>query len=149
MVVDAEQNVSLSVAWRVLVACLIGALAVSLTACGSTKVYEARKTIVYQGEMYNVTDTKKFTAVVQGQLPSGQAVDLAQAERKQVERLVDENGPIPVRLFFTLDDVELLYREVQVARWNDLRGVRDKFDRAAKEIAELMRKENASQINLD
>jgi hypothetical protein len=111
-------------------------------------VYEARKTVVYNGQMYNVTDTKQFTTTVAGRLPDGQTVDLKNSDKKQVEDLLKKQGGMAVKMAFHFDDKELVYTDSTVKTWSEYDRKRDSFDRAAKQIKDLMQKDSATQVTL-
>lgn len=129
--------------------CLVGVIcAVAATGCGSTKVYEARKTVVYNGHMYNVTDTKQFSTTMDGRLPDGQTVNLANADRKQVQNLLKKQGGIAVKMAFHFDDQEVVYTDSPVTSWSEYDRKRGDFEKAARQIKDLMQKSSTSQVTL-
>jgi hypothetical protein len=129
--------------------CLVGVIcAVAATGCGSTKVYEARKTVVYNGHMYNVTDTKRFSTTVDGRLPDGQTVNLVNSDKKQVQDLLKKQGGIAVKMTFHFDDQELVYNDSTVTSWSEYDRKRNNFNRAAKQIKDLMQKSSTTQVTL-
>lgn len=129
--------------------CLIGVICtVAAGGCGSTGVYEAHKTVVYGGKMYNVSDTKQFTATEEGRLPDGQTVDLKNLDNKKIQKLLKEQGGIAVRMAFHFDDTELLYNESTVTSWSEFDRKQRDFERAAKQIKDLMDKRGATQVIL-
>ena len=129
--------------------CIVGVIfAVAAAGCGSTKVYEARKTVVYNGHMYNVTDTKQFTLSVDGRLPDGQTVDLKNADKKQVQDLLKKQGGMAVKMAFHFDDQEVVYTDSTVKSWSEYDRKRDNFDKAAKQITDLMHKSSTTQVTL-
>jgi len=134
---------------RIVFTGLISAIVLAIVGCGSTtKVYEARKTIVYNEHMYNVTDTRQFSANAEGRLPDGQVVNLAGIEKKSFQKLLDANKSVDVRMFFHLDELELPYRNAVVKSWRDLQSMQDEFARAGREITKLMKEEKSTQIRL-
>ena len=129
--------------------CIVGVIcAVVAAGCGSTNVYEARKTVVYNGHMYNVTDTKQFTLSVDGRLPDGQTVDLKNADKKQVQDLLKKQGGMAVKMAFHFDDQEVVYTDSTVKSWSEYDRKRDNFDKAAKQITDLMHKSSTTQVTL-
>jgi hypothetical protein len=129
--------------------CLVGVVcAVAAAGCGSTKVYEARKTVVYNGHMYNVTDTRQFALSVDGRLPDGQTVDLKNADKKQVQDLLKKQGAMAVKMAFHFDDQEVVYTDSTVKSWSEYDRKRDNFDKAAKQITDLMHKSSTTQVTL-
>jgi hypothetical protein len=130
--------------------CLVGVICtVAAAGCGSTtKVYEARKTVVYNGQMYNVTDTKQFTTTIDGSLSEGQTVDLKTADKKQVQDLLKKQDGIGVKMAFHFDDKELVYTDTTVKSWSEYDRKRSSFEKAAKQVKDLMQKDNATQVTL-
>ena len=128
---------------------LLGVICVVATGCGSTtKVYDARKTIVYGDQMYNVTDTKQFSATVEGSLPDGKTVDLKNADKKKIQELLKQYEKIPVRMAFHFDDKVLVYREVTVTSWREFDSPQSDFQRAGKKITQMMEDERSTQLKL-
>jgi len=56
-----------------------------LVGCGSTKIYNNDKIIVYRGSTYNVSSVKQISAKNTGKLADGTTVNLLNTNRKQVE----------------------------------------------------------------
>lgn len=119
-----------------------------LAACGGTQVYDTTRTVVYNDAMYNVTDTKTFSSVVEGTLADGSKVDLSGADRKRVEALLKENGPMNVRMSFEFDEQEMLYRSGKVERWSDFNKMSGDMDDARKDINRLMKEKKTAQIKI-
>ena len=127
---------------------LFGVICAVATGCGSTKVYDTRKTIVYGDQMYNVTDTKQFSATEEGSLPDGTTVDLKNADKKKLQELLKQYKNIPVRMAFHFDDKVLLYRQVTATSWSDFDRAQSDFQRAGKKIREMMEDERSTQLKL-
>lgn len=121
----------------------------SLTGCGSAKVYENRKTVVYRGEMYSVANVETFSREVTGKLSNGESVNLDVNDKKRFTSLVKEHGEIEVRMAFMFDDREMLYLASRTDRWRDFQNMARRFDKAGKEIADLMADSKATQVKLD
>ena len=56
-----------------------------VTACGSTKVYNNDKTVVYRDAVYNISKVKQINSKISGKLADDTSVNLAGVERKQIE----------------------------------------------------------------
>ena len=122
--------------------------ALLLTACGSTKVYNNDKTVVYNGSVYNVSNAKQISSVITGKLADDNIVNLRGADRKKIEGLLKENGSIYVRMSFMLDEQEMLYRAKSVEKWSDYNRMQKDFQNANKQITSLMANKKKMQLKL-
>ena len=118
-----------------------------LTACGSTKVYNSDKTVVYRDAVYNVSKVKQITSKTTGKLADDSSVNLAGADRKQIEAYL-EQGPMYVRMAFGLDDQEMLYRASSVTKWSEYSKMLKSFESARKQITSLMGDKKKMQLKL-
>ena len=129
-------------------ALLVAAVCVVAAGCGSTKVYEARKTVVYNGQMFNITDTKQFTTTIDGRLPDGGNVNLKTSDKKQIQDMLKKQGGIGVRMAFHFDDKELVYTDSTVKSWGEYDRKLNSFEKAARQVKDLMQKDSATQVTL-
>lgn len=74
--------------------------AIVVAACGSTKVYDSTKTIVYNGSVYQVTDVKQISNEIEGVKADKSTVNMKNMSKDQVTNLIDANKPLFVRMFF-------------------------------------------------
>ena len=118
-----------------------------LTACGGTKVYNNDKTVVYNGAVYNMSKVSQIDSKISGKLSDDSTVNLANADRKQVEAYL-ENGPVYVRMAFGLDDKEMLYRASSVSKWSEYNKMLKSFESAGKQITKLMGDKKKMQLKL-
>ena len=118
-----------------------------LTACGSTKVYNNDKTVVYRDAVYNISKVKQITSKTTGKLADESSVNLAGADRKKIEAYL-EQGPMYVRMAFGLDDQEMLYRASSVAKWSEYNSMLKSFESAKKQITSLMGNKKKMQLKL-
>ena len=118
------------------------------TACGSTKVYNNDKTVVYNGSVYNVSNARQISSTITGKLSDDSIVNLRGADKKRVEGLIRENGSVYVRMAFGLDDQEMLYRAKSVDRWSDYNRMQKDFEKAGKQITSLMGNKKKMQLKL-
>jgi hypothetical protein len=118
-----------------------------LTACGSTKVYNNDKTVVYNGAVYNVSKVKQMHSKISGKLADESSVDLRGADRKQIEAYL-EQGPMYVRMAFGLDDQEMLYRASSISKWSEYSKMLKSFESAGKQITSLMGDKKKMQLKL-
>lgn len=119
-----------------------------LSACGSTKVYTNDKTVVYKGDIYNVSAVKQIDSSVTAKLADGSTVDLTQADKKKVQSVLKANGPAYVTMKFNLDSGELVYRAKSVNKYSDYSKMRSDFDSANKQIIQLMGDKKKRQLKL-
>jgi hypothetical protein len=119
-----------------------------LTACGSTKVYNNDKTIVYRDSVYNVSKVKQISSKTTGKLSDDSIVNLKGANKKKVQGLIKENGSIYVRMSFDLDEQEMLYRAKSVENWGDFNRMQNDFDKARKQITSLLGDKKKMQLKL-
>jgi hypothetical protein len=125
---------------------IIAVLAVS--ACGSTKVYNNDKTVVYNGAIYNLSKVTQIEAMTTAKLSDTETVSLKGANRKQVETYLEQFGTIYVRMAFQLDDREMLYRASSVSKWNEYSKMQKSFQNAEKQITSLLGNKKKMQLKL-
>ena len=119
-----------------------------LVSCGSTKVYNNDKTVVYNGAMYNVSKVKQINSKITGKLSDDSSVDLRGADRKQIESYLSQHGSIYVRMAFGLDEQEMLYRASSVSSWKNYQSMQKSFDSAGKKIISLLADKKKMQLKL-
>jgi len=120
----------------------------SLTGCGSTKVYNASKTVVYNGSTYNLSNVQRIGSRVEGTLPSGDKVNLQQFDKKGFNALLDENKFVQVTSFVELDDKEFVYRNKQVTKYSDYTNILKSQETAMKNINKFMANKKSTQLKL-
>ena len=129
-------------------------LAVSITAmfllagCGSTKVYNNDKTVVYNGAVYNMSAVKQTNAKSMGKLSDKNTGSLKGVTKKEFEAYLKEYDSVYVRMFFDLDGQELLYRASSVDKWKDYQHMQKSFENAGKQITSLMADKKKMQLKL-
>jgi hypothetical protein len=119
-----------------------------LAGCGSTKVYNNDKTVVYNGAVYNLSKVKQIQHKISGKLSDSETVSLRGADRKQVEAYLKEYDSIYVRMAFGLDDQEMLYRASSVSKWSEYSSMLKSFDKAGNQITSLMGDKKKMQLKL-
>ena len=118
-----------------------------VTACGSTKVYNNDKTVVYRDAVYNISKVKQINSKISGKLADDTSVNLAGVERKQIEAYLKQ-GPMYVRMAFGLDEQEMLYRASSVTKWSEYSSMLKSFNNAGKQITSLMGDKKKMQLKL-
>jgi hypothetical protein len=119
-----------------------------LVGCGSTKVYNNDKTIVYRDSIYNVSTVKQIGSKTTGKLSDDSTISLKGANKKKVQSLIKENGAVYVRMSFMLDDQEMLYRAKSVDNYSDYSRMQKDFEKANKQITSLLGDKKKMQLKL-
>lgn len=124
-------------------------LAVSLSGCGSTKVYTADKTVVYKDNVYNVSNVKIFSPSNEAVLADKSTVNLKGMEKKAFEKLLeDNNDSVFVRQSFNLDSDEMVYQAGTVAKWSDFDKMNKRFGSAQKDLTKFLGDKKETQLKL-
>lgn len=127
----------------VLLACLL-----ALGGCGSTKVYTTDKTMVYNGDLYNLGNVQRIGSRIDGQLADGTTISMDNMDQKAVESLLKENGEVMVSMIVEMDAQEMVYLRSRVSRWSDYNSMKKRFDGAMKDIANFMADKKKTQLKL-
>ena len=120
----------------------------SLTGCGSTKVYNASKTVVYNGATYNLSNVQRIGSRVEGTLPSGDKVQLRGIDKKGFNALLDDNNFVQVTAFIELDEKEFVYRNKQVKSYSDFTKILKSQESAMSSINKFMANKKSTQLKL-
>ena len=125
-------------------------LAVMLVAsgCGSTKVYTANKTIVYGGEIYNMSTVQRIGSRVTGTLSNSDTVNMRTLDKKAVEALLKEHSTILVTQLVEMDGQEMVYRNSRVSKYSEYSSMMKKFDGALNDITKFMADKKKTQLKL-
>lgn len=122
---------------------------IMLAGCvASAKVYQNDKSVVYNGATYNLANVKQIRSKISGKLSDSKTVDLLNADKKQIQAYLDEYKTIYVRMAFEFDDQEMLYRASSVSKWSEYSKMKSSFDKAGKQINDLMADKKKLQIKL-
>ena len=119
-----------------------------LAGCGSTKVYNNDKTVVYNGAVYNMSAVKQINAKSMGKLSDDNTVNLKGVTKKEFEAYLKEYDSVYVRMFFDLDGQEMLYRASSVDKWKDYQSMQKSFENAGKQITSLLADKKKMQLKL-
>jgi hypothetical protein len=120
----------------------------SLSGCGSTKVYNISKTMVYNGSTYNLSNVQRIGSRVEGTLPSGDKVQLQQMDKKGFNALLDENKNIQVTAYVELDEKEFVYRNKRVSSYSDYTKILKSQTSAMNNINKFMANKKSTQLKL-
>ena len=119
-----------------------------LAGCGGTKVYKNDKTVVYNGAVYNMSAVKAINARSMGKLSDDNTVNLKGVTKKEFEAYLKEYDSVYVRMYFELDEQEMLYRASSVEKWKDYQSMQKSFDNAGKQITSLLADKKKMQLKL-
>lgn len=127
---------------------MLFAIMLSIGACGSTKVYTAQKTVVYNGSLYNMANVQKLTSHVVGTKANGDTVNMRTMDKKGVEALLKEESSIVVKTYVSMDTQELVYQNARVSKYSDYSSMVKKFDSALNSINKFMADKKKTQLKL-
>jgi hypothetical protein len=143
-----------AVAWKLArpgpnlgVPCLI-LLLLGLSACGSTKVYTADKTVVYYESVYNVANVKVITRKSSAVLADQSVIDLVNMDEDGFQPLLAISPSIAVRQEFLLDDIALVYQQANVSSWKEFRRLDKRFQSASKDLNKFLANSKKTQLKL-
>ena len=121
---------------------------VTLPGCGSTKVYTNDKTLVYRGDLYNLSNVQRLGSRVEGTLPNGDKVNLKQADKKAINKLLDEHSSLMVAAYVEMDEKDMVYRNSRVEKYSDYSKIIKSMDGAMGEIQKFMANKKSTQLKL-
>ena len=121
---------------------------IALAGCGSTKVYTADKTILYNGSIYNMANVQQVSGRIEGQLPDGSTVNMKTLDKKGVEALLKENKEVVVSTVVGMDDQEMVYQRALVKKYSDYSKMVSRFDGAMSDIGKFMADKKKTQLKL-
>jgi len=127
---------------------LLFAVMLIIGACGSTKVYTADKTIVYNGSLYNMSNVQKISSTVEGTLANGDSVNLRSMDKKSIEALFKKEDSIIVKTTVTMDQQEMVYQNGRVSSYSSYSKMVKKFDSALNNINKFMADKKKTQLKL-
>lgn len=119
-----------------------------ISACGSTKIYNNEKTVVYNGAEYSLSRVKQVNGKIRGKLSDTESVSLKNADQNQIEAYLQEYGSIYVRMVFELGQKEMLYRASSIEKWSQYSNMLDSFEAAEEQITSFMVNKRKMQLKL-
>ena len=132
-----------------IVALLLLAAIVALPGCGSTtKVYTNDKTLVYRGDLYNLSNVQRLGSRVEGTLPNGDKVNMKQMDKKEINKLLDEHESFVVTSFVEMDDKEMVFQNSRVDSYSDVSKMTKNIDSAMSKIQKFMANKKSTQLKL-
>jgi regulatory protein YycH of two-component signal transduction system YycFG len=132
---------------RIVVLLLLAGI-VALPGCGSTKVYTNDKTLVYRGELYNLSNVQRLGSRVEGKLPNGDKVNMKQMDKKEINRLLDEHESFVVTSYVEMDDKEMVFQNSRVDSYSDVSKMTKNIDSAMSKIQKFMANKKSTQLKL-
>jgi len=134
---------------KYLVAFLMIACVLSLTGCmSSTKVYTTQKSVVYKGDLYNVSNVQKIGSRIEGRTPEGEVIDMKGMDKKDAGDLLDEHSSLIVSTVFEMDAQELVYQRSKVTSASQYSKMLSNFERAGNNITKFMANKKSTQLKL-
>jgi len=121
---------------------------IALAGCGSTKVYTAEKTLVYQGSIFNLSGVQKMGSRIDGTATDGTTVNLGALDKKDVEAELKANSGMVVTTLVLMDDKEMVYERKQVKKYSDYSKMKSRLEGAMKDITKFMADGKKTQLKL-
>jgi len=121
---------------------------IALAGCGSTKVYTADKTLVYQGSIFNLSGVQKMGSRIDGTATDGTTVNLGALDKKDVEAQLKANSGMVVTTLVLMDDKEMVYERKQVKKYSDYSKMKSRLEGAMKDITKFMADGKKTQLKL-
>jgi hypothetical protein len=153
-VIDVIQSIftspgAVAVNIKRIVALLLLAAIVALPGCGSTtKVYTNDKTLVYRGDLYNLSNVQRLGSRVEGTLPNGDKVDMKRMDKKEINNLLDEHSSFLVTSYVEMDDKEMVFQNSRVDSYSDVSTMTKHLDSAMGKIQKFMANKKSTQLKL-
>ena len=119
-----------------------------LTACGSTKVYTAEKTMTYKGSLYTLTGVSKISSRVDGKTSEGETLDLRSINKAQFKALAEKHGVLDVTTVIDIGEEEIVVQNESVEKYSDLEKMRKNMNSRMEKIAKFMADKKDTQLNL-
>lgn len=121
---------------------------VALPGCGSTKVYTNDKTLVYRGDLYNLSNVQRLGSRLEGTLPNGDKVNMKVMDKKAVNSLLDEHSSFVVTAYIEMDDKDMVYRNGPVDSYSDVSTMAKRLDSTMGKIQKFMANKKSTQLKL-
>lgn len=135
--------------FRLFPSLLVMALVVlGLSACGSTRVVMAQKTIVHQDVVYNVSNVDQLRPARVLILPDGSTLDPQRLDDRARRDLFKQHDSVQVRLNVMLDETALPYINSRVSSASELRRAEREFDRELERIQKFLADRKQTQLKL-
>jgi len=129
--------------------CVIVIVALMVTVgCGSTKVYNTDKTVIYRSNMYNVSNVTQYSSKLEAKTTEGEAWDLTNFDKTRFESFVGEQGTIMVQSLILMDDKTIVYQSATPKKYSDFDKMRKNLKSAMDQMAKFMKDKKKTQLNL-
>jgi hypothetical protein len=129
--------------------CAIVIVALMVTVgCGSTKVYNTDKTVIYRSNMYNVSNVTQYSSKLEAKTTDGEAWDLTNFDKTRFESFVGEQGSVMVQSLILMDDKTIVYQSATPKKYSDFDKMRKNLDSAMNQMAKFMKDKKKTQLNL-
>jgi len=129
-------------------ALLLLAAIMALPGCGSTKVYTNDKTLVYRGDLYNLSNVQRLGSRVEGTLPNGNKVNMKRMDKKEINKLLDEHSSFVVASYIEMDDKDMVYQNSRVKSYSDVSNMIKRLDKAMGNVQKFMANKKSTQLKL-
>jgi hypothetical protein len=127
---------------------LLAFCTLTIAGCGSTKVYTADKTVLYNDDLFNMSGVQQISSRVEGTLPDGTVENMKGMDKKAVNALLDQSSPIMVSMVVQMDQSEMIYRRQKITKYSEYSSMKKKFDKAMSSINKFMASGSSTQLKL-
>jgi len=133
---------------QILPIALTGLMLVLLSACGSTKVVTAGKTIVYRDSMYAMANVESFSGRLQATTPAGENIDVNGFDKAAIRDLLKQHGTVTLRSAIMFDDREVVYEQTNVDSYRAFDKVQNNLQSALNKVRKFMADPQKTQLQL-
>ena len=111
-------------------------------------MYTADKTIVYNGNTYNMASVQRIGSRMDGYLPNNETVNMRSLDKKGVEALFKEHDEFMVSAIVEMDSNDMVYERRRIDRYSDYSKMTKRLEGAIKDINKFMADEKKTQLKL-
>jgi uncharacterized protein YcfL len=116
--------------------------------CGSTKVYNTDKTVIYQGSMYNISNVTHFSSKIEAKTSAGDTVNLAGYDKTRFEAFLAKEGTVMVQSLIIMDDQTIVFQSATPKKYSEFDKMRKSLASAMNHFAFFMKNKKTTQLNL-
>ena len=127
---------------------ILFAFLLTLTGCGSTKVYTADKTLVLRDSLYNLSSVQKISSSVEIVSPTGDSVDPMLFDKKEAKALLKQYDTLTVTTNLVLDETVIVYEKSRIDSYSDYSRMISRQEKAMGQVRKFMSDGKKTQLKL-
>ena len=120
----------------------------SLSGCGSTKVYNSDKTLVFGDNVYNLSNVQVFASKSEAIISDTETIDVKGMEKKGFNKLLDQHDTVFISQSLVLDEKLVVYHATNVKSWSQFRKMNKQFASANEELQKFLANPKKAQLTL-